>query len=224
MRRVALEPTTKAARFSEGLSSTELSAILGAGVERNFRAGSVVYNPGSPADHVFLLISGRARHFIITPEGRKILLLWLAPGSLFGGVAVLSRSTTYIVGTEVVKDSRILVWHKQAIRRLAWEYPRFMDNLLWLASDYVAWYTAAHVALASQHARQRLAGVLVTLVTSLGHLTDKGSELEITNEELANSANVTLFTASRLLSEWDRSGAIKKTRRNILLRAPERLV
>ena len=221
---MAVETASKPRQFLEGLSSTELSAILSAGTERSFSTGSVICSPGAPAEQFFLLKSGRARHFVITPEGRKVLLRWLSPGSIFGAATVLSRNSTFIVGTEVVKNSRLHIWQRAAIRKLVWEYRKLMENLLWLASDYLIWYSAAHIALVSQDARQRFADVLITLSSSLGHVTEKGMELEITNEELANTANVTLFTASRLLSEWHRKGAIKKTRRKILLRAPERLV
>jgi hypothetical protein len=34
---------------------------------------------------------------------------------------------------------------------------------------------------------------------------------------LANAANVTPFTASRLISAWQRSGAVKKSRGKLLL-------
>jgi CRP-like cAMP-binding protein len=224
VRSEAVEFPFRAGRFLEGLNSSEVSAILAAGTERLLRTGTVVCPPGSLADRFFLLRSGRARHFVVTPEGRKVILLWLGPGNIFGAATVLSRNSTYIIGTEVVKDARVIVWQKKAIRKLAWDSPRLMENLLWLASDYFFWYTAAHIALLSQNARQRLADVIVTLSATLGHVTKDGTELEITNEELANTANVTLFTASRLLSEWNRSGAIKKTRRNILVRAPERLL
>jgi CRP-like cAMP-binding protein len=38
---------------------------------------------------MFLLFKGRARHFYLTPEGKKIVLFWLAPGQIFGAAAVL---------------------------------------------------------------------------------------------------------------------------------------
>jgi CRP-like cAMP-binding protein len=40
-------------------------------------------------------------------------------------------------------------------------------------------------------------------------------EFDITNEELANAANITLDTASRILREWRRTGAVRKQRRKI---------
>jgi CRP-like cAMP-binding protein len=58
----------------------------------------------------------------------------------------------------------------------------------------------------------------------MGRRVSGGVELDVTNEELANTANVTPFTASRLLSEWQRSGDVLKSRGKLLLRCPERLV
>jgi CRP-like cAMP-binding protein len=80
------------------------------------------------------------------------------------------------------------------------------------------------MALVSHGARQRLARVLTTLAAGIGHKVPDGIELEITNEELANAANVTPFTASRLLSEWQRDGAVRKRRGSIVLRSPQRLL
>jgi hypothetical protein len=40
---------------------------------------------------------------------------------------------------------------------------------------------------------------------------------------LADTANVTPFTASRLLSAWQRRSVVKKSRGKILLRHPARL-
>jgi CRP/FNR family transcriptional regulator, nitrogen oxide reductase regulator len=50
-----------------------------------------------------------------------------------------------------------------------------------------------------------------------------GVQLDITNEQLANAANITLFTTSRLMGQWQRSGAVVKSRGKIILRSPEGL-
>lgn len=51
-----------------------------------------------------------------------------------------------------------------------------------------------------------------------------GIELNIRNEELANEANITVFTASRLLNEWQRQGILTKSRGKVVLRSPETLM
>ena len=45
-------------------------------------------------------------------------------------------------------------------------------------------------------------------------------EIDITNEELVNAANITLYTASRILREWQRSFRASLERRSVLANAP----
>ena len=84
-------------------------------------------------------------------------------------------------------------------------------------------YIAAHAALVSETAQQRLANVLTRLADSIGRPVAEGTELQVTNEELANAANITPFTASRLLSQWGAAGAITKHRGKLILRSPGHL-
>lgn len=211
-------------RFLEGFLPLDLNVILAAAKQRHFTSNSVVVNQGNPADHLFLLINGRARLFFNTQEGKKVILLWLTPGEIFGGAALLSTPSLYLVSTETLKDSSMLVWERAALRNLAGRYPRLLENALLIAYDYLAWYVADHVALTSHTARQRLAGVLVCLAQTIGEKVSGGFEFDATNEELAAAANVTAFTASRLLSKWQSNGAVLKHRGKVLLRSPERLL
>lgn len=210
-------------RFLEGLGQAELQVILAAAKRRPFIANSVVTNQGDSADYLFLLTKGRARFFFITEEGRKILLHWLVPGEVFGVLSLLSTPSTYLVSTEMVKDSWVLVWDRATIGSLADRYPRLLRNALSATSDYMTLYCATHVALTCDTAKQRLAHILVNLTRGIGRKVPGGIELDVTNEELANAANVTPFTASRLLSEWHRRGAVIKSRGRVLLLSPERI-
>jgi len=210
--------------FLEGLAPHELEDVLAAARECHFRAGTVVSSQGTPANSIFLLIKGRARFFVLTPEGRKIVLMWLPAGEIFGGAALQSRPSDYIASTETVKDSTVLVWDRHTIRRLAIRYPRLLDNALLTAAEFLTFYIATHVALTCHTAPQRLAAILLNLAQGMGHKLPKGIQLDVTNEELAEAANVTHFTASRLISQWQRQGAVVKTRGKILLRFPEKLL
>jgi CRP-like cAMP-binding protein len=210
-------------QFLEGLAPHEIKAILSAATQRRFASNSVATNQGHPADHLFLLTKGRARHFFVTEEGKKLLLKWLGPGDLIGGRTILSSPSSYLVSTEMVMDSSVLVWGRTALRGLVKRYPRLLENALLTASDYVTWQLTSYIGLASCTARQRVAQTLVTLARSIGQEGPGGIELSITNEELANAANVTPFTASRLISEWQRSRVLEKHRGKVVLRSPERL-
>ena len=205
-----------------GLSRREMDLVLSSAKRRRFPAKSVITYQGEPADRLLLLRQGRARYFFETPHGKKLILRWIAPGDVFGGAALISRPSQYIVSTEAVTDSTVLVWDGATIRDLARQFPRILENTLYLAADYISWYVAAHAALTSKTARERLAHVLVELAPNLGQRTSSGEiELDVTNEELANSANISPYTTSRTISKWQKSGVIRKRRGKILLRSAE---
>jgi CRP-like cAMP-binding protein len=219
----ALRPQVKSP-FLDGLAPRELDEVLAAGRECRFLAGTVLASQGTPANSLLLLVNGRARFFVLTPDGHKIVLMWLPVGEVIGGAALQSVPSDYIVSTETVRDCTILVWDRSVIRRLALSYPRLLDNALGIAAEYLTFYVATHVALTCHTAPQRLAAILVNLAQGIGHKVPRGMELDVTNEELAQAANVTHFTASRLISQWQRQGALVKTRGKILLRSPEKLL
>ena len=207
----------------EGLAPLEVETVLAVARECHYQAGTIIASQGTPANTVFLLVKGRARFFVLTPDGHKIVLMWLPVGEAIGGAALQCRPSDYIVSTETVKDSTILVWDRPAIRRLAIRYPRLLDNALVTAAEYLAFYVATHVALTCHTAQQRLAAILVNLAQGIGHKVPTGIELDVTNEELAEAANVTHFTASRLISQWQKQGALVKTRGKILLHSTGKL-
>jgi CRP/FNR family transcriptional regulator, nitrogen oxide reductase regulator len=220
---IAAVPSHLRSHFFDGLAPPVRQTILGAATPRRFHANSVITNQGHPADHLFLLTKGLARYFTITETGRKLLFQWLGPGELFGGLTVLSIRSSYLLSTETVTDTSVLVWDRPTIRGLIARYPRMLENALLGASDFVAWHLASQIALACHTARQRVAQVLVTLARTIGKKAPGGIALHITNEELANAANVTPFTASRLINEWQRNHALVKRRGNLLLLSAEGL-
>lgn len=211
-------------RFLGGLTDPQRDSVLTAGTLRQYPANCVVTNEGDAADHLFLLAKGRARFFSITEDGKKLIVLWITPGEIFGGRALLLTPSTYLVSTEAVKQSWVMVWKRSAIRGLAARLPRLLDNAILEASDFVAGQLASYMSLTSHDARQRLIHVLTTLAPRIGREVSEGVEIDVTNEELANAANVTLFTASRLLSELQRKGALAKRRGKVLVHSSERLL
>ena len=220
LRAVDISPDNELLR---GLEQQEIDLILTAARPRRFSAKSVITYQGEPADRLLLLWKGRARYFYESVDGKKLILIWITPGHILGAAALALLPSTYLVSTEAVLDSTVLVWDGPTIRDLARRFPRLMMNAYLTTIDYLSWYVGTHAALTSQTARERLAHILLGYAPSVGRKVSGGIELDVTNEELAEAANVTPSTASRLISEWHRTGAIRKHRGKILLRSGERL-
>lgn len=208
-------------RFLSGLPKSALDSLLAVARHRHFRTASVITHEGNAADQFFLLSSGQGRQFVMTKDGQRILLYWLTAGQVFGGVAMLSTPIQYLASTEVLPDSCALMWERQTIRELVSRHPVLLDNALSIAAtEHVAWSIATQVSLTSDDARGRVAHLLASLACGIGKPTPGGIVLRITNEDLAAGANVTPFTASRILNEWQRAGVLTKDRGKVVLRKP----
>jgi CRP/FNR family transcriptional regulator, nitrogen oxide reductase regulator len=211
-------------RLLEGLAPDDLTRVLGSGTIQRFRRHALITREGFSADKLILLLDGLARTFTTTPKGGKIVLLWVSPGEISGGRAMLSQPASYLVSAEIVKSSTALVWERKTILILAKRYPRLLENALLIASDYLAVYRDFHVAANYETASQRVAQVLSKLAQIIGREDLEVITIEISNEELANQANVSIFTISRLMSKWQQKGFLLKKRRRVVLRSLEELL
>src|SRR5688572_29683136 len=209
--------------FVEGLAAADVRAVLAAATVRQLPAQRLIYEQGSRASDFFLLSKGRARYFSLTSDGRKILLHWIVPGDVLGLAALLPASSHYRVSAETVQASSLLTWNRETMRALLERYPRLSHNAIAVGTGYMDWYIAAHTALVSDNARQRLASLLDRIADLMGQRVPGGVELQVTNEELASAANITVFTASRILNEWQTARALTKHRGRIVLHSPGRL-
>jgi CRP-like cAMP-binding protein len=207
------------------LSESELATVISSARHRRFHASSVAINEEDPAARLYLLTSGHGRHFLITNEGQRILLNWLTAGQIFGGATILSVETQYLANTELLEESCAFVWDRQNIRAMAMKFPVLLENTLSIAvTENIAWSTAAHISLSTQDASGRVAHLLVSVASAIGRVTHGGVVVPVLNDDLAAGANVTSFTVSRCLKDWERKGILSKRRGAILLRKPELLL
>jgi CRP-like cAMP-binding protein len=211
-------------RFLEGLNSMEASAILGVARRERFSANSLITGEGDAAEHLYIVLDGSARFFTLSPNGKKVVLHWIRAGDMVGGAALVAGPQEYVLSAEAARNSSALVWDRASIRALAVTYPKLLENALLVAYDYLVLDRIRYVASSCQSAPQRLAQVLGYLAKEIGQMVPDGVELHVRNEELAQEANVTIFTVSRLMGEWQRRGLLKKGRGKVLLHRPKDLI
>jgi CRP-like cAMP-binding protein len=213
-----------APEFFEGISPGDVSLILRAARLRRFQAHSMLAIEGYRAEKLFLILEGRACTYITTPKGQKIILFWIPPGDISGARALLSKPVEYLVSTEAVANGLALVWRRKDILALSKQHQPLLENALTIASDYVEVWCDLHFEASYHTATQRVARVLSRLAKGMGRKVAESIELNVTNEELANQASVTIFAVSRLLSEWHRKGVLVKGRGKVILHSPDELV
>jgi CRP/FNR family transcriptional regulator, nitrogen oxide reductase regulator len=217
-----IEPAS--VQLFSGLGKHERESILAVGTIRRFKARETVVSSGQAATHLFLVRIGSIDFYVVTDDGREILLRRLVPGNVFGVATFLSEPTGYLGTARVAHDAEVLTWDHKLVRQLASAHPGLSENALRTVLRYLALYVKRHIGLVSQTAEERLACTLTSLGSRAGHILPAGMEVEIKNEDLASLADVGFFTVSRILKQWERKGAVEKSRGKILIRCPEKMI
>ena len=72
--------------------------------------------------------------------------------------------------------------------------------------------------ISTERVAARLSSQIVRMMHQVGRQVDGGTEISISREELAQLTGTTLFTVSRLLSDWDRQGIVAARREAVSVR------
>jgi CRP-like cAMP-binding protein len=216
--------TVLSSPFLMGIDKTAVDAVLRAAQLCRFSAGENITTFGCRATRLYLLQSGQARFYHLTKGGDLVLLAWLVPGDIIGGVAILEIPPPYMATAEASHDCEVLAWEHSAIRKLVASYPVLGENALRISLGYLRTYIDRHIGLLTKTAEERLAETLLKLGEQTGEFHPDGIEIHANNDELAALADISPFTASRVLKKWDRSGVVCKERGRILLQVPEALM
>ena len=177
-----------------------------------------------PAEHLYVLLKGRVQLSRPVRSGHDVLVSVLVPGDVFGLVCLLTRRACYMGTAEAMEAGEAMVWDRATVQRLARHYPQLTANALMVALAMVAQFAARHEALIAASAPERLARALSDLGLQSGTRSPDGIDIRIKNEQLAALADVSAFTASRQLQQWERQGAVKKRRGAVRIVDPDGLL
>jgi CRP-like cAMP-binding protein len=211
-------------RLLAGIDPDAQRTIIAEAAHRKLRPGQMLYRMDESAEQLYVLLKGRVQLSRPARSGHEVLVSVLAPGDVFGLVCLLNQRACYMATAEAMEAGEAIVWDRATLRRLAVPYPQLTANALTIASAMVAQFAARHEALKDATAPERLARVLLDLAVQSGTRSADGIDIRIKNEQLAALADVSSFTASRQLQQWERDGAVKKRRGAVRIVDPEGLL
>jgi voltage-gated potassium channel len=100
------------------LDETTLCDIVGASSNLVWRAGSPIFEPGDPAEALYIVLSGGVR---IVDESKQDVAR-LGSGDFFGELSLLRR-TSHSKRAEVLEDSELMVLPRRPFEALLAEDP-----------------------------------------------------------------------------------------------------
>ena len=205
----------------------DLTLILKNSITRSIEEGSFFFLQGDEAAYLYVLTSGQVKLMQSNPNGQQVNLRTIAPWQMFGALgATRGDGAAYPATAQALENSTALAIHSKFLRSMLETRPYLSFDLMNLMTTYIQEMQARYRELATERVEQRVANALIRLAGQTGIRSDKeaGIELSFSRQDVAEMTGTTLYTVSRLLSEWERKGVLKTGRERIKILKPHDLV
>jgi CRP-like cAMP-binding protein len=187
--------------------------------------GAFFFHEENPATHAYVLLEGKVKLIQVTTDGRQIILGYLVPGRVYGIIAILKK-VTYPVSAQAVGNCKALVWDHDTLNHLMEEAPRMALNSLRLMSGQIRGFQNSVRDLSTKQVEQRIARAILRLARESGKKIEAGIliDLPLSRQDLAEMTGTTLYTVSRVFTEWEKQGLTQSQRQKVIISSPHGLV
>jgi CRP/FNR family transcriptional regulator, nitrogen oxide reductase regulator len=208
-----------------GLPRRDLEVILSEAREISFGQGSYVFYQDDPVERIFVLKSGRVKLYQVSDDGQQVLMRVMTPGMMFAAISIVDGAV-YPVSAEAAEPSQVMYWSQETMLRLIERFPPLAINSLKILAGHVRDFQNRYRELATERVERRLARTVLRLASQTGRKTEEGVLIDIplTRQDLAEMSGTTLFTVSRILSQWEGQGLVSTGRERLVVRFPHGLV
>lgn len=198
-----------------------LQKLAAHGIERAIEAGEFFFFEGDEARNMYVLKEGQVKLLQNTPEGQQVGMRIVLPGQMFAGIAMLNPTGGYQVTAQAMKNSRAYLWEGSLLRELGETYPQLAMGVMQVMRAYVQEMQARYREMATERVERRVARALLRMTEISGSPGKDGQiQLQLSRQDLAEISGTTLYTVSRLLSEWERQGLLKTGREKVAIFSP----
>lgn len=206
------------------LSPAQLKEILSSAHCLEVERRSFLFHQGEPANFFYVLLEGNARLSQITPEGRQVIMHTFSPGDVMAIIVALANGE-YPGSAEATTDSIFLSWDRGEAMRLMECYPRLAVNGMGMVAGRFWELQNRYRELATQRVERRVAHAILRLDRQgNGRKSQQiAPTLALSRQDLAEMTGTTLFTVSRICSQWEQQGILTTGREQITLLQPEAL-
>ncbi len=215
----------------QSATEDDLNLILQNSLTRSIEENSFFFLQGDSADFLYVLISGRVKLMQSNPSGQQVNLRTIYPWQMFGALGVSRDHAIYPASAQALTDSAGLAIGSSFLRSLVATRPQMSFELMNIMTSYVQEMQSRYLELATERVEQRVASALVRLAAQTGikgvdpQLHQKAAiELAFSRQDIAEMTGSTLYTVSRLFSDWERRGILELGRERIRILNPHELV
>lgn len=209
----------------QNATDEDLKLFVQNSIERSVEEGEFFFFQGDPAVYFYVLISGRAKLMQMNPAGQQVNLRTINEWQMFGALGAVRDNAAYPATAQALEHSTALAIKSDFLREMMQSRPYLSFDLMKLMTSYIQEMQERYRELATEKVERRIAHALLRLVAQMGiKIARGGIELTFTRQDLAEMSGTTLYTVSRVLSEWEKQGLVEAGRERVSIRKPHELV
>lgn len=208
-----------------GLPAAALDDILASASSRHFSRDFRVFNQGETRVRAHVLINGWIRISQSGSDGAQIVVRFIGPGDIFGAISLFT-DRRYPADADTLTDATEVSWSDRALLDLMNNHPQIAINAVRIIGQRLQETQHRVRELATQRAERRVAHAVLRLLRQAGTTTARGVVIgfPLRRKDIADIAGTTLYSASRILSAWERAGWLKTLDRRIAVESPSNLM
>lgn len=185
------------------LADDDLGALASRGQERTFKTGGIVFREGEPGDALFVVLDGRVRVSVLSPEGLEATLAFMDRGDCVGELALFDGGPRSATAT-AMQPTRTFVVTREDFATWLSSRPQAALALLETLSWRLRRTDEALADLCFLDLPQRLAKQLVRLSAQ----QNVAGKIQVTQAELAALLSVSRESVNKQLNHFARDGWI----------------
>lgn len=187
---------------------------------REYRRGEIVYRPGGPARHLYVVLAGVARLAIPAPNGRSVLIHLLPAGEVFGHTALVEGGAPHIFEAAAYTDLRVgRVGSDDFFEAMVGTRAQEVRALVSLLTERWISLVQRLARFLAQDLQARVAASLVEVVRGFGVEDTRGHvlALRITQDTIADLSAGSVRKVNAVLRRFERAGLLRKDHGRIVL-------
>ena len=202
----------------DGLTNSEIKAVVRSSQAAKRADRAFFFLEGDPAERVFVLGDGKIKLSQVTETGQQVILGYIAPGKVYGIVALL-EDVEYPVSAQAVGTCEAYFWTQKDLHRLMTDFPRITFNAMQIMGEQIRQFQGIVTDLATRRVEQRIARAILRLARQSGRKTEVGIliDLPLSRQDLAEMTGTTLYTVSRVFALWEKQGLTQSKRKQIII-------
>jgi len=216
------EAVVRHSRLFSDIPASECREIASAAYEKRFARRETIFREGDPVRRVVLLTSGSAKIVQLGQSGTEVILAVRGPGEMVGTVG-LRPQDRHCSTALALAPSTAFVWDSAAFEAFSQRSVHLRRNITQILCQQLHELEERYREISTERVSVRLSHQLVRLLNQLGRRVNGRLEIRLSREELAQLTGTTLFTVSRLLSDWNQRGIVSTRREAVSVHDPKAL-